>query len=189
MKKVIDIAILSTVKKIIPYIETTSGYVKYMLSSQAVSMDSDDTLQDTIDNVTEQLDTINSDILTAKLSSDLYSFQSHWQILAWNTWQKGSFIYFNAELYTTSVIQANYTYTFNDSTTMDASVKADGMWFLNLVATDMSFHSVIPGYARINNSGSINFSLPETGRTYLILTGVYKAQGGLSIQNGDEVSY
>lgn len=38
-------AILSTVKKFLPYVKTATGYVLYRLSSQAVQMDDGNTLQ------------------------------------------------------------------------------------------------------------------------------------------------
>ena len=44
-------AILDTVKKIIPYIKTATGYVLCRLSSQAVEMDDGTVLQDKIESM------------------------------------------------------------------------------------------------------------------------------------------
>ena len=50
-------AILSTVKKIIPYLKTTTGYVLYRLSSQAVEMDDGTILQDKIESMDSTINT------------------------------------------------------------------------------------------------------------------------------------
>lgn len=49
-------AILSTVKKIIPYLKTATGYVLYRLSSQAVEMDDGTILQDKIESMDSTID-------------------------------------------------------------------------------------------------------------------------------------
>lgn len=50
-------AILSTVKKIIPYLKTATGYVLYRLSSQAVEMDDGTILQDKIESMDSTINT------------------------------------------------------------------------------------------------------------------------------------
>lgn len=49
-------AILGTVKKIIPYLKTATGYVLYRLSSQAVEMDDGTILQDKIETMDNTID-------------------------------------------------------------------------------------------------------------------------------------
>ena len=49
-------AILDTVKKIIPYIKTATGYVLYRWSSQAVEMDDGTLLQDKIESMDSEID-------------------------------------------------------------------------------------------------------------------------------------
>ena len=44
-------AILSTIKKVLPYIKTATGYVLCRLSSQAVEMDDGTTLQESYDSL------------------------------------------------------------------------------------------------------------------------------------------
>ncbi len=48
-------AILGTIKKFIPYVKTTAGYVAYRLSSQAVQMDNGKTLETTISDLNNKL--------------------------------------------------------------------------------------------------------------------------------------
>ena len=87
-------AILDTVKKIIPYIKEATGYVLCHISSQAVEMDDGTLLQDKIEsmdgvtsNIQNQINTLNSNlsglngnlggkIVYAKATADIktYSF-------------------------------------------------------------------------------------------------------------------
>ncbi|MBM6686918.1 hypothetical protein H9X90_04870 [Faecalicatena contorta] len=59
-------AILSTIKKVLPYIKTATGYVLCRLSSQAVEMDDGTTLQ-------ESYDSLNSKMTGAFSASDIQS--------------------------------------------------------------------------------------------------------------------
>lgn len=55
-------AILSTIKKVMPYLKTATGYVLCRLSSQAVEMDDGTTLQ-------ESYDSLNSKLLLQEVSN------------------------------------------------------------------------------------------------------------------------
>lgn len=48
-------AILSTIKKVLPYIKTATGYVLCRLSSQAVEMDDGTTLQESYDSLNSKI--------------------------------------------------------------------------------------------------------------------------------------
>ena len=48
-------AILTTIKKFMPYVKTTAGYVAYRLSSQAVQMDNGKTLETTVGELNNKL--------------------------------------------------------------------------------------------------------------------------------------
>lgn len=62
-------AILSTIKKVMPYLKTATGYVLCRLSSQAVEMDDGTTLQ-------ESYDSLNSKIPKVKIGSFTLSYYS-----------------------------------------------------------------------------------------------------------------
>lgn len=66
IEKRYNMAILSTIKKVMPYLKTATGYVLCRLSSQAVEMDDGTTLQESYDSLnsktlkTENLDKVFS---------------------------------------------------------------------------------------------------------------------------------
>lgn len=51
-------AILSTIKKVMPYLKTATGYVLCRLSSQAVEMDDGTTLQESYDSLNSKIPVI-----------------------------------------------------------------------------------------------------------------------------------
>ena len=53
-------AILDTIKKIKPLVKTATGYIHLMLSSQSVSMDNGNTLQEEINEINNNLTTLNN---------------------------------------------------------------------------------------------------------------------------------
>ncbi len=65
-------AILTTVKKFIPYVKTTAGYVAYRLSSQAVQMDNGKTLEATVSELNSKLNNISQKIDSAYFDLDWY---------------------------------------------------------------------------------------------------------------------
>lgn len=63
-------AILTTIKKFIPYVKTTAGYVAYRLSSQAVQMDNGKTLEATVSELNTKLDNTKNIINNAYFDID-----------------------------------------------------------------------------------------------------------------------
>ena len=55
IEKRYNMAILSTIKKVMPYLKTATGYVLCRLSSQAVEMDDGTTLQESYDSLNSKI--------------------------------------------------------------------------------------------------------------------------------------
>lgn len=66
-------AILSTIKKVMPYLKTATGYVLCRLSSQAVEMDDGTTLQESYDSLNSKISGAAGQIVWCGLLNLLYN--------------------------------------------------------------------------------------------------------------------
>ena len=113
------------------------------------------------------------------MTADMFAFQSFFNVMFLSGKKVGKTLYFSAELFYTgqgSTMQPNQFYKLNVVGDVDPAIIPKDFAVLNVTATNGAYTNAVNGFAMINKSGQIEYSLPTdpVEPTYIFVSGIYE---------------
>ena len=115
-----------------------------------------------------------SELLPKTINASALALLSHWNVITADVWKEADTVHINMEIYTRSVIQANYLYTINTPASTDPDVRPAKTSFLSVFATDSTYGNTVPATGIVTSEGAIQISIPNSSRPYVFITGEYR---------------
>lgn len=134
---------------------------------------------DVIPDVMDDMSTINKYLSELPMTADMFAFQSFFNVMFLSGKKVGKTLYFSAELFYTgqgSTMQPNQFYKLNVVGDVDPAIIPKDFAVLNVTATNGAYTNAVNGFAMINKSGQIEYSLPTdpVEPTYIFVSGIYE---------------
>ena len=130
-------------------------------------------------SVANAMSTINKNLSELPMTADMFAFQSFFNVMFLSGKKVGKTLYFSAELFYTgqgSTMQPNQFYKLNVVDDVDPAIIPKDFAVLNVTATNGAYTNAVNGFAMINKSGQIEYSLPTdpVEPTYIFVSGIYE---------------
>ena len=134
---------------------------------------------DIIPEMMQDMSTINKYLAETTVTASMFAFQDFYDVMFLSCKKVGKILFFSAELYYTGrddMMQPNQLYKLNNVDSVNSAVIPKDFSVLQITATDGSYTHAVNGFAMINRSGQIEFSLPEDPDepTYIFISGIYE---------------
>ena len=130
-------------------------------------------------SVADAMSTINKYLTETTITASMFAFQDFYDVMFLSCKKVGKTLFFSAELYYTgqeSTMQPNKFYKLNNVDSVNSAVIPKDFNVLQVTATNGSYTNAVNGFAMINKSGQIEFSLSSdpVAPTYIFISGIYE---------------
>lgn len=127
----------------------------------------------------DKINKINEYLSNQTITSDMFAFQSFYDIMFFTGRKSGNTLYFSTELFykgQETTMQPNQFYKLNNVDDVDPAIIPKGFNVLQITATNGAYTNAVAGFALMNAEGQIEFSFPSdpVEPTYIFICGIYE---------------